>query len=95
MGNTCCNYQTGKDGKDPHALEDGTSGKPIKMDPKVSEELLREVKKNEKKVVKIQAVWRGHSTRKRLKNDDHINQKPRASGRRSNRPANNGGAVAR
>ena len=34
-------------------MEDGTSGKPIKMDPKVSEELLREVKKNEKKVVKI------------------------------------------
>ena len=73
MGNTCCNYQSGPGGKDPHALEDGTHGKPIKMDPKVSEEFLREVKKNEKKVVKIQAVWRGHTVRKKLKNDDHIN----------------------
>jgi hypothetical protein len=43
------------------------------MDPKVRDELLREVKKNESKVVKIQAVWRGHQTRKRIKNDDHIN----------------------
>jgi hypothetical protein len=43
------------------------------MDPKVSEEFLREIKKNEKKVVKIQAVWRGHTVRKKLKNDDHIN----------------------
>lgn len=95
MGNACCNYQTGPGGKDPHALEDGANGKPIKMDPKVRDEILREVKKNEGKIVKIQAVWRGHNARKRMKNDDHINQRPRASARRSNRPPNNGGAIAR
>ena len=95
MGNTCCNSC-----KDPHALEDATGtgtdakGKPIKMDPKISEEVLTQLKKHNKKIIKIQAVWRGHSTRRRLKNDDHINQKPRASGRNSKRQPN-GGAVAR
>lgn len=57
--------------------------------------MMQELKKHEPKLVKIQSVWRGHTTRKRLKADDHINQKPRPSGRRSNRPQNNGGAIAR
>ena len=92
MGNMCCN----DNGKDGHLFEEkGAEGKPIKLDPKISEEQMQVLKKSEKKLIKIQAVWRGYSCRKRLKNDDHINQKPRPSGRRSNRPPNNGGAVAR
>lgn len=77
MGNTCCNSC-----KDPHALEDpagtgpggeGAKGKPIKMDPKISDEVMLNLKKHEKKIIKIQAVWRGHATRKKLKSDNHIN----------------------
>ena len=70
MGNTCCNYAGGKD---PHALEDNGKAVPIKMDPKISEEMMREIKKHEKKIVKIQSCWRGSNTRKKLKLDDHIN----------------------
>ncbi len=74
MGNTCCNYSNGPGGKDPHALDDKTTqGKPIKMDPKVTEQMIQELKKHEPKLIKIQSAWRGHNTRKRLKADDHIN----------------------
>ena len=75
MGNSCCNYSNGPGGKDPNALDDPAlaGGKPIKMDPKVSEEMMQELRKQVSKIVKIQAVFRGFSTRKRLKNDDHIN----------------------
>jgi hypothetical protein len=67
------------------------------MDPKLSEEVILLGKKHEKKIVKIQAVWRGHCVRKKYKKEagDHINQNPRPSARRSNRPPNNGGAIAR
>ena len=88
----CCN----DNGKDGHLLEEKVAeGKPIKLDPKISEEQMQVLKKSEKKIIKIQAVWRGFSCRKRLKIEDHISQRPRASGRRSNRPPKNGGAVAR
>ena len=98
MGNACCNYSNGPGGKDPHAMGDennGAGGKPIKMDPKVSEEVLVELRKQVKKLIRIQAVMRGFLVRRHLKNEDHAHQRPRASGRRSNRPANTGGAVAR
>ena len=52
MGNACCNYSGGKD---PHLLEEGTkkNGKPIPMDPKVSERLMAELRKHSAKIVKI------------------------------------------
>jgi hypothetical protein len=53
MGNACCN---GEGNKDTHTLEDkkGTSGgKPIKMDPKVTEQLMTDLKKHINKIIKI------------------------------------------
>lgn len=44
MGNTCCNYAP----KDAHVLEEtanNVNGKPIKMDPKISEETMAMLKK--------------------------------------------------
>lgn len=61
MGNTCCNYSN----KDPHGMEDiqgadgkikkggGGGEKPIKMDPKVSEEIMLKVRKHEKKIIRV------------------------------------------
>ena len=58
MGNTCCNYSK-KD--DPNALN--FNGKPIKQDPKF-DQLMNDAKKNESKIVRLQANWRGFQTRK-------------------------------
>jgi hypothetical protein len=52
MGNTCCN-----NAKDEYAKD--YKGKNKNMDP-AFKELLENAAKNEDKIVKIQAGWKGH-----------------------------------
>lgn len=64
MGNSCCN----KDSVDPKYDLNGKDSKPGKRehDPNL-DKLMEEAKKNEDKIVKLQAHWKGHNTRKQMK----------------------------
>lgn len=85
MGNTCCN----KDSVDKRFDLDGkdAKAKPGKReaDPEM-EKIMDEARKNEDKIVKLQAHWKGHQTRKQIKDgmEDKKN-KPRQSARLSQR----------
>lgn len=85
MGNACCNNSS----VDPKNEMGGKTGngkeKPGKRgnEPEM-QKLLEDCKKDEAKITKLQANWRGHNTRKHMKDgaEDEKN-KPRASARLS------------
>lgn len=91
MGNSCCN-----NAKDEHAKDYGKPTKKLATDDPTMQELMKEAKKNEGKIVKLQAGWRGHQTRKNLKDEKEDNKnKPRASARLSQRNKDGSAAIAK
>jgi hypothetical protein len=69
MGNSCCNNGN----KDPHNKDYGNK----KMNSEMNE-LMVEAKKNEEKIVKIQAGFRGYKARKDFKDEnDNDKNKPK------------------
>lgn len=59
MGQACCNYSNFAD---KNALNYPNGKKPEKLDPNL-QDLLKNAKENEDKIVKIQAAYRGKQAR--------------------------------
>ncbi len=77
MGNKCCSGE-----EDKHVKDYGKPSKKLVTDDPQIQELMKEAKRNEDKIVKLQAGWRGHQARKNIKEKkEEIRNKPRASGR--------------